>query len=319
MSKSFIKIPKPLGYIFFTAIIVLGIIQLFGFSEAEEAPNDLILSKNNPNTIIQPYIPQNLTFCGNNIPVNYFDVKESLDRELIVNTYWHSNTSLIIKRSKRFFPIIDTILERFNIPNDFKYLAVIESSLQNVTSPSNAKGYWQFLEGTGKEYGLTINREVDERLHIEKSTIAACKYLKKAYDRFNDWFLVAASYNMGMNGLAKEIESQKVNSYFDLELNSETARYVYRILAMKQILENPVKYNFNIKNTQKYSPYKYKIIGIDSSISDLTAFAITQNSNIKILRKLNPWLISNSLSNLPNKLYEIKLPVEDTRTNTFGD
>lgn len=307
---------KIISFGSFISVTLFIVALCGGFSSPENdsiAKSTIVESK-----VKQPKFPKKITFCDQDVPLQYFDVQESLDRELVVNNFWHSNTTFILKRSYRFFPIIDSILKANEIPSDFRYLAVIESTLQNVTSPSNAKGYWQFLEGTGKEYGLTINKQIDERLDIEKSTEAACRYLKKSYDRFNDWFLVAASYNMGMNGLARSLEDQKVDNYFDLRLNTETARYVYRILAAKTILENPLQYNFAIDTNYLYKPYKYTEVICDTTIPDLTTYALEHNTNIKMFKLLNPWLISDALTNSNRTEYILKLPNEQTRTNGFG-
>lgn len=297
-------------------LFIITIVTLFtqSFSSAENNENEKVLKNQ---VVTQPTFPEQITFCEQSVPLQYFDVAESLDRELFVNVYWQSNTSFLLKRSQRYFPIIDSILKANEIPADFRYLAVIESGLQNVTSPSNAKGFWQFLEETGKEYGLEINNNVDERLNLEKSTVAACKYLRKAYEKFNDWFLVAASYNMGMGGLSRSLESQKVTTYFDLKLNTETGRYVYRILAAKLILENPELYNYKIADKYLYQPLKYREIKIDTSINDITAFALSNNTNVKLFKMLNPWILDDKLDNSKRKEYTLKIPTSDLREQTF--
>lgn len=257
-------------------------------------------------------IPENANFAGEQVPVENVSVKESLDRELLSNTYWHSNTFFYIKRASRWFPSIEPILKKHEIPEDFKYLAVIESGLLNVTSPAGAKGYWQFMKSTAKDYGLEVNNFVDERYHVEKSTEAACQYLKNAYNKFDNWTLAAASYNMGKSGLSNRLTQQKVSSYYDLLLNSETARYVYRIVAVKYILSDPQQYGFNVHQEDLYPPYETYKLEMDSSISDLVTFAIAQKTTYKTLKLLNPWLIAKSLPNPNNKKYTILMPVPNT-------
>jgi hypothetical protein len=253
-------------------------------------------------------IPENINFCGEIIPERE-DTKESLDRELLVNTYWQSQTLLFIKRSNKWFPIIEPILKDNNIPDDFKYLALIESGLTNASSPSGAKGFWQFMKPSAKEFGLTVNEEVDERYHVEKSTQAACEYLRKAYDRFdNNWTLAAASYNMGMAGLRKQLDRQKANNYFDLVLNQETSRYVFRILAVKEILSNYDSYGFNVREQDLYLLEPTKEIVVDSTINDMAAFAESLNINYKILKYHNPWLRDTKLNNANGTTYKIKIP-----------
>ena len=257
-------------------------------------------------------IPANPIFSNEPVPAQNIDVYEKLDREITVNTYWHSNTFLLHKRAARWFPVIEPILAKNNIPDDFKYLAVIESGLDNVTSPSGAKGFWQFMKTTGESYNLEINKYVDERYHLEKATQAACEYLQTAYAKFGNWTLAAASYNMGKTGLQNKLDEQKSTSYYDLLLNIETGRYVYRIVAAKYILSNSKNYGFNIRQEDLYELYKTKNITIDSTIDDLTNFAIQHNSNYKTLKLLNPWLRGNKLPNLNGINYTLKLPTKNS-------
>jgi hypothetical protein len=252
--------------------------------------------------------PESLTFGGADVPLESFGVREKLDRELLVNTYWHSNTLLMFKRSNRWFPVIEPILERNGIPDDFKYLAVIESGLTNAVSPAGATGFWQFLKSTGESYGLQINEEVDERYHVEKSTEAACKYLNDAYAKFGDWALVAASYNMGMGGVSKQLNRQKVNSYWDLLLNEETSRYVYRILAIKEILNNGTAYGFVVRPGDLYDPYETREVTLEGGVDDLADFALQEGANYNILKTLNPWLRQSYLKNPSKKIYTLELP-----------
>lgn len=252
--------------------------------------------------------PEEVTFGGGAVPLEKFGVREKLDRELLVNTYWHSNTFLSFKRSNRWFPVIEPILEKNGIPEDFKYLAVIESGLTNAVSPAGATGFWQFLKGTAKSYGLEVNDQVDERYHVEKATEAACRYLNDAYEKYGDWALVAASYNMGMGGVDKQLNRQKVDEYWDLLLNQETARYVYRILAIKEILNNGGDYGFVVRPKDLYEPYDVRTLEVDSTISDLAQWSLDNGANYNILKTLNPWLRQSSLDNRSGKTYEILLP-----------
>ncbi|MBL4709482.1 MAG: lytic transglycosylase domain-containing protein [Flavobacteriales bacterium] len=215
---------------------------------------------------------------------------------------------LYFKKANRWFPIIEPILAANNIPDDFKYLALIESGLTNVVSPAGAAGYWQFLKTTGKEYGLQINGEVDERYHMEKATQAACDYLNDAHKKYENWALVAASYNVGMGKITKELERQKADSYYDLLLNTETGRYVFRMLAVKDILENPSRYGFNIRKGDLYKPLDFKVIKLDTAVANFADFAIDHNVSYKILKHFNPWLRDSYLKNTARTVYEVKLP-----------
>ncbi|MAZ55621.1 MAG: murein transglycosylase [Flavobacteriales bacterium] len=255
-------------------------------------------------------LPGKINFANENVPINELGIKERLDKELLVNTYWQSKTILLIKRAKKYFPIIEKILKENNIPDDFKYLAVAESGLENVTSPSGAKGFWQFLKKTGLEYDLEINSEIDERYHLEKSTQAACQYIQDAFGKFGNWTLAAASYNMGKSGLQKSITLQQVNNYYDLMLNNETYRYIFRILAIKEIIKNHEQYGFVINDDDYYKLTKTKNIKIDTIIKNLASFAIDLKLNYKIIKELNPWILGNSISNDNNKTYLLKIPVK---------
>lgn len=255
-------------------------------------------------------LPQKLAFADEEVPVKDPEIAERLDRELLVNTYWQSQTLLFFKRSNRAFEIIEPILEENNIPDDFKYLAVIESGLSNVVSPAGAAGYWQLLKGTGQEYGLEINDDVDERYHLEKATEAACKYLRESFDQFNSWTLAAASYNMGRDGLARQMERQRGESYYDLILNSETGRYLFRTMAVKQILENPEKHGFHFREKDLYENIPVREVAVDSTINDLGIWALDQGINYRILKYHNPWLRTEKLPNTSGKEYLITIPEE---------
>ena len=216
-----------------------------------------------------------------------------------------------MKRAYRFFPVIEPILKRHNIPEDFKYLCVIESNLMNVTSPAKAQGYWQFIKATGKKYGLEITEEIDMRNSLEAATEAACKFLKALYNQFGSWTLAAAAYNCGENGLQRQLNLQEVNNYYDLRLNSETARYVYRIMAMKLIMQNPQAYGFHLRNKDMYPQIPYRTVELSGQNVDLYKFAKDNNTTYKMLKEMNPWLISNKLTNKANKTYTVRLPIED--------
>lgn len=263
--------------------------------------------------------PNDLNFAGEIVPLDNIIVQESLDREIHSNTYWHSNTFFYLKRANRWFPVIEPILEEYGIPDDFKYLAVIESGLINATSPSGAKGFWQFMKKTGADYSLEISEDVDERLHPEKATIAACEYLMNAYKKFDNWTLAAASYNMGKAGLNGQLSKQKADNYYDLLLNLETGRYVYRILAAKCIFENPEQYGFNFRPEDLYPPYETTVVEVDSSISDIAEFANALGTNYKTVKILNPWLKNNKLSNKGGKVYEILLPEDGKGLDMIGE
>jgi hypothetical protein len=253
--------------------------------------------------------PRYLSFAGEVVPINNIDVREKYDREILVNTYWHSQSILLIKRSSRWFPIIEPILKEQGIPNDFKYLAVIESGLDlNARSPSGAVGFWQFLKGTGKEYGLKINSEIDERRHLIKSTLAACKYLKNAKEKLGNWTLAASGFNAGVPKIKRQMEKQKAKSYYSLYLNTETSRYVYRILALKEVFNNMYKYGFDIKKEDLYMPYQTKDIKVNEPISNIPDFAKKHNTSYKMLKILNPWLMKTYLSNPDSLDYTILIP-----------
>ena len=255
-------------------------------------------------------IPTEIDFAGEKTPLNITDVRERFDRELLTNANLHATTQLIIKRANRAFPVIEPILQRYGVPDDFKYLAVAESGLVNAISSAGARGVWQFMPETGKERGLEINDRVDERYHLEKSTEAACKYLLDAKARFGSWTLAAASYNGGFGGVNKQISFQGVNNYYDLLLTEETARYVFRILALKEIMQNPARYNFNLLPEDLYHPIAVKYVDVTASIPDLAVFAKEQGINYKVLKIHNPWLRDRNLTVAPGKTYKIEIPTE---------
>jgi membrane-bound lytic murein transglycosylase D len=260
--------------------------------------------------IFTPEIPAQASFAGEKAPLELVYVRESFEREIFANTYMHASTILMFKRANRWFPFIEPILKRNNIPDDFKFLALAESNLANVVSPSGAEGFWQFIKPTGQKYKLEITEEVDERYNVEKATEAACKYFQEAYSRFNNWTLVAASYNRGIDGLSRALENQKVNSYYDLSLVDETARYVYRIMAIKEVYNHPTKFGYYLRGSDFYPPIPTFTVNVDTSISDLADFAFKQNINYRILREFNPWIRRYNLPNKSRKTYTFILPKE---------
>lgn len=264
--------------------------------------------EDSPFPAISLEVPQKISFAGEPVPIEISDVHERLDKEIQINTYFHSNTIFLIKRAGRWLPQIEKILKKHNVPEDFKYLPLIESNLLNVISPKNAVGYWQILKTSGKEFGLEITDEVDERYDPLKATEAACKYLNQAYRKFGNWTLVAASYNRGMSGIDRAIENQQVKSYYDLYLNEETSRYVFRILAIKEIVENPAKYGFKVNPRHIYQEEPLKYIEVSETIKDLVTFAKGHTTNYKMIKTHNPWLREDKLTVKKGKHYQIAIP-----------
>jgi membrane-bound lytic murein transglycosylase D len=260
--------------------------------------------------IISPPVPEHLEFAGEKVPLQNFEVRERIDREFIVNTYYHSFTIISMKRANRYFPVIEPILKEHGIPDDFKYVAVIESGLANVISPAGAVGFWQFMADAGKKYGLEINDEVDQRYDLKKSTEAACLYIKDARDEFGSWTMAAASFNMGTNGVEKQMARQKTNNYYNLVLSDETSRYIARIISMKTILQHPEEYGFAIGEDELYPVLPTQDITISGPINDLADFAIEKGINYKILKMYNPWLRDNILTNKAGNNYTLELPVK---------
>jgi len=301
-------------------VSLAALMILFGYISFNELriPRDTITDTNvaemhfavedMPFPAISLDVPENVSFAGEPVPLNVPDVYERLDKELQINTYFHSNTIFLIKRANRWLPQIEKILRENNVPDDFKYLPLIESNLLNDVSPKQAVGYWQILKTSGKENGLEITEEVDERYDPLKATEAACKYLKQAYRKFGNWTLVAASYNRGMNGIDRAIDNQQVKSYYDLYLNEETSRYVFRILAIKEIVENPLKYGFRINPKHLYQEEPLRYIEVDETVKDLITFAKQHNTNYKLIKRHNPWLRDDRLTVKKGKHYRIALP-----------
>lgn len=276
----------------------------------QDAPSDDNLEKKmiNDYNVYALNIPENLDFSGEAMPLNNPDILERMDRELLVNTYWQSNGLLMFKRANKYFPVIEPILAKNGIPDDFKYLAVIESGLTNAVSPANARGFWQIMKATGKENGLEINTNVDERYHLEKATESACKYLLEAKEKFGTWTLAAAAYNAGITGISRRLNSQSVTNYYDLLLGEETGRYIFRIVALKEILNNPDKYGFNFRYKDLYNSIPTYTVSVDTVVTDFVAFSKQFGINYKILKLHNPWLREAHLNNKSRKEYLIEIP-----------
>lgn len=297
------------------AIIMVSSVLIFS-TEKEEKTDIIKNADNDKKQTSETYkikalkIPESLNFAGEYAPLTQEDIRERIDRELLVNTYWQSNGLLLIKKAHKFFPIIEPILKKNGIPDDFKYLAVIESGLSNVTSPAGAKGFWQIMQSTAREKGLEVNSNVDERYNLEKSTQAACDYLNEAYEKFGNWTLAAASYNAGKRGISRRIEAQLVDNYYDLLLVDETARYIPRILAVKEILSNPKIYGFIYDQDDLYNLIPTKTVKVDTVITNIAVFSKNLGINYKIMKLHNPWLRENKLNNASRRMYEIKIPIE---------
>lgn len=299
---------KLKSFLITLSIIISGATVFFCLQaySSQESDSATTQESSTPNGVIVSdfYIPETLTIFGEEVPIHLYDVAESLDRELAVNVYFQSQTSQFLKYTHRYFPIIDSILIANNLHTDFKYLALAESGLRVNISPKGATGFWQLLEQTAKEYGLIVNDHVDQRYDIFKSTEAACKYLHKAYSRFESWTMVAASYNLGMYGLKQQSDFQNIDSYYNLYTNSETARYVFRIIALKLIMEQPKKYGYSVT---KFADIPYSLLTVDTAIANLREFAELHESNYKLLKMLNPWLRDKHLPNSQHTPYKIMI------------
>lgn len=312
----------PLLISILALIIVLGFVRyyrnqldaLVQANKQEESIRDGSLSSGEFSGSVPQYfavsydLPDNLSFAGERVPIEIPDVLERLDRELQINIYLHSSTIFLIKRANRWLPQMEEILRKHNIPDDFKYLPLIESGLLNDISPKEAVGFWQILKTSGREFGLEIDKEVDERYDPLKATEAACKYLNAAYKKFGNWTLVAASYNRGMAGIGRALEKQEVDNFYDLHLVEETSRYVFRIIAIKEIVENPVKYGFNVNPKHLYKQEELRYVEVKETIPDLIRFAKQQGVNYKLLKRYNPWLRDDRLTVKRGKVYRIALP-----------
>lgn len=307
--KQLKNILAAIGLVFVLTSLIYAVQQQVD----EEDPSVLETPKKEKN-VAETYqisaidIPEDLNFAGEAVPMDDPEIMERVDREFLVNTYWQSNALLLMKRANKYFPIIEPILAKNNIPEDFKYLAVAESGLQNVVSPAGATGFWQIMKATGREYGLEVNDNVDERYHVEKSTQVACEYLNKWKTKFGTWSLTAAAYNAGPGGIQKYMGIQKVNDYYDLLLGQETGRYVFRILAIKEILSHPEKYGFELEEKDMYRKVPTFNVEVDTAVSNWADFAELYEINYKILKRHNPWLREPHLNNASRKKYTIEIP-----------
>ena len=300
-----------LGIVFVFSSLIFAVQQDDDFSQEPQVSEENIESDKNVSTaykISAIDIPEDLNFAGESVPQEDPEIMERVDREFLVNTYWQSNALLLMKRAHKYFPVIEPILAKNGIPDDFKYLAVAESGLQNVVSHAGATGFWQIMKATGKEYSLEINANVDERYHLEKSTEVACQYLKKYKEKFGSWTLAAAAYNAGPGAINKYMGIQQVNDYYDLLLGQETGRYVFRIMAIKEILSNPEKYGFEISKEDMYNAIPTFNVEIDQPVANFADFAQEYEINYKILKRHNPWLREPHLNNNSGKKYTLEIP-----------
>ena len=306
-----------------TAIALTGvIISIFciqGFKGFGNTPSDEVRQSDAEYSITTFKLPDIVTFAGEKMPLENFDTRESLEREILISAYRHSSTILIIKKANRYLPMMEKILKEYNIPDDFKYLAAAESEYSNMVSPAGATGFWQIMPETGKEEGMEINQVIDERYHIEKSTRFACEYLLKSYEKYGNWTLAAASYNGGRARIDEQIEIQNQNNYYDLLLAEETARYIFRVVAYKLIITDPESFGFEIGMDDLYPELKYYEVMVDSAVTDMSAFAAKFGTNYKMLKFLNPWLRKPFLTPKPNKEYLIKIPAEGMRNIEKGE
>ena len=309
MMKTIKNILATIGLIAVSGLFIFAMQKAPSETEtsAKSKTKENYRSQNNYN-VYALSVPESLDFAGEAVPLNNPDILERMDRELLVNTYWQSNGLLMFKRAAKYFPVIEPILKKNGIPDDFKYLAVIESGLTNAVSPAGARGVWQIMPTTGRENGLEINDNVDERYHLEMSTEVACKYLLKAKEQLGSWTLAAAAYNAGNAGVSRRLEEQGVTDYYDLLLGEETGRYLFRIVALKEILNHPDTYGFNFKDDDLYTTVPTYKVEVDTVVTDFSKFAKTFGINYKILKLHNPWLREPHLNNRSRKKYNIEIP-----------
>ena len=303
------------------AVVLTALITLNFRHKGDYSDEHYQRALQNSYRIFSPPIPDSIDFCGERVPLEIYHVYERMDRELLVNMYWQSNIILLMKRANRYFPVIEPILADMGVPDDLKYLALAESSFTNAVSPAGAAGFWQFLRATGQQQGLEVNNDVDERYHLEKATVAAAKYMKANYERFeNSWTLAAAAYNTGQGNIRRHIRNQETTDYYSMHLPEETLRYVFRILALKTIFEDPVAYGIILREKDLYPPIPTKAIVVDTAITDLFAFARQQGTTYQQLKALNPWLRSSTLPNRSRKKYAIFIPLNPSlsRENIFS-
>jgi len=256
-----------------------------------------------------PRLPDELSFAGEEAPLQRWDVREKFDKEFLLNYYSQGNIIYLLKLANRNFPIISARLKANGVPDDFKYLCIAESNMQSwAVSKSGAVGYWQFLDGTAPGYGLEVSAQVDERQDLEKATDAACIYFKQAYEKFGNWTAAAASYNCGQGGYNKQAAFQRTTNYYDLQLPEETNKYIFRILSFKHLMENAEELGFIVKKEETYQPMPFRAVTINSTIDDLAQYATNNGTTYKMIRAMNPWIKGRSLTVRPGKSYTIKLP-----------
>lgn len=295
----------------FLSLLSIVIIATVFFNAVESSSEESKSNTHENYKIKALELPQNLNLAGERVPIEKQDIRERMDRELLVNTYWQSNGLLLMKRANKYFPVLEPLLKKYGLPDDFKFLALAESGFIDETSTAGAAGMWHFLKDTAKEYGLEVNKNVDERYHIEKSTKIAAEYLKNAKENLGSWTLAAAAYNAGLYGVSKRLNTQQVNNYYDALLPDETERYIFRILALKEVISNPEKYGFVIDKSDLYTLPKTRTVKVDTAITNIARFAKGFGTNYKELKLHNSWLRENKLNNKSRKLYEIKIPIKN--------
>jgi membrane-bound lytic murein transglycosylase D len=297
----------------YLGIIALGTYTYYQLQEIKLKEQEFVeyteLPQGNTVNAVAIELPDTLSFAGEPVPLNIADVRERLDREMHINAYWHTNTIFLLKRAHRWLPQIAQVLEEEGIPDDFKFVPAIEGAFKNDISPKSAIGFWQFRKDAAREFGLEVSRQVDERYDPIKSTRAASKYLRKAYDKFGNWTLVAASFNRGRAGIIRAMESQKVDNYYDLMLNEETSRYVFRILAAKEILEHPHRYGFEVPDELLYNVEPIKYVTVSDNVDNWVDWSKQQGINYKLLKRHNPWIQSSSLKVSSGKVYLVAIPL----------
>ena len=297
-----------LSNLVFIGLSAYLLISAFGTNTINSNETESKENNNSKSVVYALDLPNQIAFAGENVPLEDPEIRERLDRELLVNNYWQSNALLLIKRANKYFPVIEPILEEYGVPEDFKYLALAESGFMQVVSPAGATGFWQIMKETGKEYGLEINDNIDERYHIEKSTRVACQYFLNSKERFGSWTLAAAAYNAGNSGINRQLERQEVSDYFDLLLVEETSRYVFRILALKEVIGNYEDYGYKIEENHLYNLAPTTTIEVDTAVSNLASFAKNYGISYKTLKRYNPWLRDKNLQNKSRRLYQIQIP-----------
>jgi hypothetical protein len=305
MSKDFFSKAFWGGLAIVTCTIAL---ELFIFSTRPSGDLELRKRFLEEQQVFSVPVPIDLAFGNERVPLKRLDVKENLEREFMFFTYWPASTMLMLKRANRWLPVIEPILKKYGIPDDFKYIAFIESGFTHETSSRGAGGFWQFVETTAEQYGLEVNDQVDERFHVEKSTRAACRYFLDAKKQLGTWTLAAASFNLGMGGIAEQLKVQQALSYYDLDLNEETGRYLYRILAIKAIHKKPADYGFRLRKKDLYPEIPTYEIRIDTEHVDMAQFAQQKGVPFRVLKLLNPWIRKTSLSCDPGQCYFVLLP-----------